>query len=136
MWADNYNRSLDDIFAIQAEIAREIAGQLQAALSPEEITRIERRPTNNQEAYDYYLKGRRGRDRISNLEKAVALDPGFAEAWALLGAESHCGLESRFSPRSGASGQSASSTATSKAPGSRLGRNSLGCKYVFQTRRL
>jgi TolB-like protein len=87
IWAQNYTRDLDDIFAIQAEIAQEIAGKLQAALSPEEVTSIERRPTENQEAYDFYLKGRQFGAQISNLEKSVALDPGFAEAWAGLAAQ-------------------------------------------------
>ena len=84
VWAENYDRKLDDIFAIQTAISREIAGQLQAALSPEELTRIERRPTENQEAYDYYQRGRQrfGSESTLYMEKAVALDPGFAEAWA------------------------------------------------------
>jgi len=94
IWANDYDRSLDDIFAIQAEVAKEIAGQLQAALSPDTIAEIERRPTDNQEAYDYYVLARLSQEgvsggvprseRIAILEKAVDLDPNFAEAWALL----------------------------------------------------
>jgi len=95
IWAENYNRKLDDIFAIQAAIAKEIAGQLEAAISPEEVAQIDRRPTENQEAYDYYVKARqmiesvggRGDEKIELLEKAVGLDPDFAEAWAHLTVE-------------------------------------------------
>ena len=93
LWAGNYNRSLDDIFAIQAAIAKEIAEQLKAVLSPDEIEKIEYRPTENQEAYDYFVKARqlfeltlesRGDEKAALLEMAVSLDPEFAEAWAHL----------------------------------------------------
>ncbi len=88
IWAENYPRNLDDIFAIQAEISKEIAGQLQAAISPDEIARIERRPTENQDAYDYFLKAREkgelSLDERQLCEKAVALDPEFAEAWTVI----------------------------------------------------
>ena len=97
LWAQNYDRKLDDIFAIQSAVARDIAGQLQAAISPEEAARIERRPTDNLKAYEYYVKARqlievggatRGDEKIALLEQAVALDPDFAEAWAQLAVES------------------------------------------------
>jgi tetratricopeptide (TPR) repeat protein len=92
LWADDFDRSLNDIFAIQADVAKEIAGQLQAVLSPKEITEIEYRPTENQEAYDYYVRARNLEgsgnqplnEIISLLEQAVAQDPNFAEAWAQL----------------------------------------------------
>ena len=96
IWDENYNRALDDIFAIQAEIAQEIAGRLKAVLTPEELEKIERRPTDNQEAYDYFVKHRQLTERsslanwdekIAPLQKAVALDPKFAEAWARLSIE-------------------------------------------------
>ncbi|MDA0348073.1 MAG: hypothetical protein O3C43_10040 [Verrucomicrobia bacterium] len=97
IWAENYSRELDDIFAIQASIAKDVAGRLQAVISPEEIVQIERRLTKNQEAYDYYVKARQlietagpdgGEAKITALEQSVALDPNFAEAWALLANES------------------------------------------------
>jgi TolB-like protein len=87
LWAETYNRQLDDIFAIQAAIAKEIASELRAVISPVEIARIERRPTENLEAYEYYVKHREldgGDQKIALLEKAVALDPDYAEAWAAL----------------------------------------------------
>ena len=58
VWAKSYDRDLTDIFAIQTELATEIAGALQAALSPQEKSLIERRPTGNLAAYDLYLKAR------------------------------------------------------------------------------
>ena len=92
-WAETYDRTLDNIFAIQSEIAQKVAGRLQAAISPEEIAQIEHLPTKSQEAYDCYVKyrqifqadefGRRD-EIIPLLEKAVELDPEYHEAWAKL----------------------------------------------------
>jgi TolB-like protein len=95
LWAENFNRPLDDIFAIQAEIAKTIAGQLRAVITPEVTAKIEYRPTENQEAYDLFLENRRLVQTIDGnwdkksavLEQAVALDPNFAEAWAQLAIE-------------------------------------------------
>lgn len=95
MWAKSYDRDLTDIFAIQATLAKEIASSLQAALSPQETTFIERRPTENLAAYDLLLQARalwnNGNSsladvekRIGLLESAVALDPQFAVAWGEL----------------------------------------------------
>ena len=95
IWAETYNRTLDDIFAIQAEVAKRIAEELKAVLTPEEIEDLERRPTESQEAYDSYIKyrnltGRGGSwdEKVSLLESAVAYDPDFTEAWACLAFES------------------------------------------------
>jgi TolB-like protein len=91
LWAENYDRKLDDIFAIQAAVAKDIAGQLQAVLSPEEIEQIDYRPTENQEAYGYYVQARQTGvgsgnrlKKIELVEKAVRLDPDFVEAWSYL----------------------------------------------------
>ena len=91
LWAENYNRRLKDTFAIQTEVAKEIAGKLQAILSPKDLSEIEYRPTENPLAYDYFVKARDGevtginiREQISLYERAVAHDPDFAEAWARL----------------------------------------------------
>ena len=56
IWADSYDRDLTDIFAIQSEIAQTVATKLTAKLSPEEKRNIERKPTENLEAYDLYLR--------------------------------------------------------------------------------
>jgi adenylate cyclase len=58
IWTEDYERSLTDTFAIQAEIAQNVAEKLRAELSPAEIKKIEYRPTRNQEAYDYYVQYR------------------------------------------------------------------------------
>jgi TolB-like protein/cytochrome c-type biogenesis protein CcmH/NrfG len=95
VWAQSYDRDLTDVFAIQAELAKEIAGALSATLSPEEKILVERRPTANPAAYDLLLKAR-GIERSGNdtraeletqdalLQSATALDPKFAGAWAAL----------------------------------------------------
>jgi TolB-like protein len=82
VWAENYDRSLDNIFAIQSEIAEAIADQLHAELSPEEVARIERLPTASQDAYDAYKQGSVDGGRLDKLYRATELDPTFAEAWA------------------------------------------------------
>jgi tetratricopeptide (TPR) repeat protein len=93
VWAKAYDRDLSDIFAIQAELAQAIATALQAALSPQEKSLLERRPTDNLAAYDLYLKARErrnnegaGPDAVRRqeplIESAVTLDPNFAVAWA------------------------------------------------------
>ena len=96
VWAKNYDRELTaaNIFAIQSELAQAIAGELQAAISPQEKTQLERAPTANLAAYELYSKGReifyaRGNDIAAMFkevpplfERAVALDPKFSDAWA------------------------------------------------------
>jgi TolB-like protein/Tfp pilus assembly protein PilF len=95
VWAQAYDRDLTDIFAIQAELSQQIALALKTALSPEEKEMIARRPTQNTEAYDMYLRARdvdnRGGGNLPDLEKdealtqrAVELDPSFAAAWGHL----------------------------------------------------
>jgi TolB-like protein len=89
LWAENFDRKLDDIFAIQSEIAQSIAAQLKTELSPEEISRIAQAPTDNLEAYDLYLKARElnrswlGADGFDRqrvlLEQAVAMAPDFLD---------------------------------------------------------
>ena len=99
IWAETYDRELKDIFAIQSDVAQQIAQALKATLSPEEKERIEQKPTDNLEAYDYYLQGREYEARsyekrdleiaIELFEKAVRADPNFAEAFASLSRQ-HC----------------------------------------------
>jgi TolB-like protein/Flp pilus assembly protein TadD len=96
VWAKSYDRDLTDIFAIQAALAQEIAGALQAALSPETRQQLARRPTDNPAAYDLYLRGRDTRNRSPTgsrealdeaerlFQAAVDLDPKFAAAWGEL----------------------------------------------------
>ena len=88
VWAERYDRQLEDVFAIQEEIARSIAQALRITLSPQEEKTIARKPTENPQAYDFYLRGR-GYTRRYNLdyalqmfEQAIKLDPNFALAHA------------------------------------------------------
>jgi len=94
IWAETYDREMKDIFAIQSDVAENIATALKAKLSAEVRERIERKPTENLEAYDYYLKGReyyyryRKQDNENAIElfkRALALDPNYALAYAGLG---------------------------------------------------
>ncbi len=99
VWADSYDRDLNDIFAIQSEVAQIIATKLSAALSPEEKKRIEEKPTQNMEAYDMYQRAKKKLldaetvasgdpqvpilEALRLLEQVVHLDPAFALAYSL-----------------------------------------------------
>ena len=88
LWGEQYDRQLDDVFAVQSDVALRIAGALQATLSPEERQRVEKRPTENLAAYELYLKSQelRFNEREDNLKAiqmlrlAFDLDPKFALA--------------------------------------------------------
>ena len=94
LWANRYDRSLDNIFGLQDEIARSIVDVLKVKLLPEELESLTNHATNNIDAYQYYLMGRsfylRGMDkhclRIARemFAKAVAIDPYYARAFASL----------------------------------------------------
>ncbi|HEY2799511.1 MAG TPA: hypothetical protein VGI85_02880 [Chthoniobacterales bacterium] len=99
-WAENYDRPLDDVFAIQTEIAKAIADQLQAKIAPNEKAAMEERPTTDLTAFDLYVRaGRlllrtsfstRGRDNLLEavrlLQRAVVRDPHFLSAYCQLAA--------------------------------------------------
>jgi adenylate cyclase len=94
LWADRYDRDLDDIFAIQDEITNSIVEQLKVRLVPGEKQQIERNPTGNVEAYNYYLKGRQLFHAFTKsylllakemFAKAVEIDPDYARAYAGMG---------------------------------------------------
>jgi len=91
VWADRYDRDLTDIFAIQDEITHAIVEQLKVKLLPQERQSIAQAPTDNVEAYTYYLRGRQFFHRHSKsyyqlarrmFAKAVELDPAYARAYA------------------------------------------------------
>ncbi|KQV84526.1 adenylate/guanylate cyclase domain-containing protein [Rhizobium sp. Root1220] len=91
LWADRFDRDLTDIFAIQDEITHAIVDQLKIKLLPEEKRAIETEPTQNVEAYTYYLRGRQLSHTWTRpylllarrmFETAVALDPDYARAYA------------------------------------------------------
>lgn len=94
IWAETYDRDMADIFAIQSDVAQRIAGALSARLSAVELQSIEKKPTDNIDAYAYYLRGRDyfyryTRDdnerAIELFQKALAIDPSYALAYAGLG---------------------------------------------------
>ena len=85
LWAETYDRELSDVFAIQSEIAQRIATALEAKLAPEEKARLDAKPTTNSEAYVLYVTARGTEDQIEAEKiymQAIALDPGFALAYA------------------------------------------------------
>jgi TolB-like protein/DNA-binding SARP family transcriptional activator/Tfp pilus assembly protein PilF len=93
LWAERYDRELDDIFAIQTDVARQVARVVRGAVAAAE-TGAGERPTRDLEAYDHYLRGlihlRQGFDEeshraaVASLGRAVELDPEFALAWSQL----------------------------------------------------
>ncbi len=87
LWAQNYDRNLDDVFEVQSDVARQVADALRVKILSEEKERIVRKPTESAAAYSLYMKGRylwnkRGLDQIkqavSCFEEAVKGDPAFA----------------------------------------------------------
>ena len=90
LWSETYDRELADIFAIQSDVAQQIAEALKAHVSPEERTRIEHRPTKNLDAYQAYLRGlflwNQRTDEsvnagIEQFKRAIGLDPVYAPAY-------------------------------------------------------
>jgi TolB-like protein/Flp pilus assembly protein TadD len=94
LWAESYNRKLDDIFAVEGEVSGAIAEALNAKLTGVEKAVLAQRPTNNPAAYDAYLRGAaqyfrsnsqdEQEEAVRSFEEATRLDPQFAEAWAAL----------------------------------------------------
>jgi TolB-like protein/Tfp pilus assembly protein PilF len=93
LWAETYDREVTDIFAIQTDVALQIAGALKAELSRDEHTRVRKEPTKDLQAYKLFLKGRQWFIRynteayeraIEYFDRAIARDPGFALASANL----------------------------------------------------
>jgi TolB-like protein/Flp pilus assembly protein TadD len=93
IWAEDYDRDLTDVFAIQTDLAQKIASALQAKLSPNEKARLDNRPTQNPDAYllfvqahDYANRADMFRDTSLKaeelFEQAIKLDPNFAAAFA------------------------------------------------------
>jgi serine/threonine protein kinase/Tfp pilus assembly protein PilF len=94
VWTETYDRQLNDIFAIQTDVALQIASALEAELSVDERTRIRRKPTHDVRAYQLYLKARHSYNRyteegfrtgIEYSRQAIAADPGFALAYTGVG---------------------------------------------------
>jgi len=122
LWAQNYERDLTDVLALQGEVARAVAGQIQVRLTPREQTRLAKARPVKPEAYEYYLRGihlEKGsrsnlQDAIGMLERAVEIDPGFAVAYAHL-AQSYVAMFFFFSPEEQAQWESKAQAAVDKA---------------------
>jgi serine/threonine protein kinase/Flp pilus assembly protein TadD len=103
LWADTFDRKLTDIFSVESEVAKAIADQLQAKISPSEKAAIEKVPTTDVFAFDLYQRAKNLWVGVSNplhakeklpeamhlLDEAVARDPNFLLAWCLL-SRVHC----------------------------------------------
>ena len=91
LWSERYDRQLEDVFAIQDEIAGNIVRALRVVLSDAEKRAIEKAPTDNVQAYDYYLRGRQFFHQFRRtgiqfarrmFERAIEIDPNYALAFA------------------------------------------------------
>jgi len=91
LWAERFDRELKDVFEVQDEIARSISQALRIKLSPQEEKAIARKPTENAQAYDYYLRGRQFFHQFRRksfdfarqmFARAIVIDPRYARAYA------------------------------------------------------
>ena len=94
IWADRFDGALDDIFELQDQVASSVAGVIEPKLRQSEIERAARKPTESLDAYDLYLRALALRDKhtdesieeaIALLKRALAIDPDYAPAKALIG---------------------------------------------------
>jgi adenylate cyclase len=113
LWAQNYDRELDDVFAVQSDIARQVANALRIRILPRDQAHIEKTPTRNAEAHALYLKGRydwneRSKESllkaIEEYQAAIKLDPdfalaysGIADCYSVLGDHGHMPYAEAFS---------------------------------------
>jgi serine/threonine protein kinase/tetratricopeptide (TPR) repeat protein len=91
LWSERFDREMKDVFEVQDEMARKIAEALRVTLSPQELEALADKPTENLQAYDLYLRGKRYARRqtrqdvefaLQMFDNAVSLDPSFALAYA------------------------------------------------------
>jgi serine/threonine protein kinase/Tfp pilus assembly protein PilF len=91
LWSERFDREMKDVFEVQDEMARKIAEALRVTLSPEELEALAVKPTDNLQAYDLYLRGKRYARRqtrqdlefaLQMFENGVSIDPSFALAYA------------------------------------------------------
>jgi TolB-like protein/class 3 adenylate cyclase len=92
LWADRFDGTLEDIFDLQDQVTASVVGAIAPKLEQAEIERTSRKPTENLDAYDYYLRGLAGihqwtkqssEEALSNLYRAIQLDPSFAAAYGM-----------------------------------------------------
>ncbi len=91
LWSERYDRQLEDVFEIQDQIAENIVHALRVVLGEDEKRAIEKTPTENVQAYEYYLRGRQGQHQMRGsamqyarrmFDRAIEIDPNFARAHA------------------------------------------------------
>jgi TolB-like protein/Tfp pilus assembly protein PilF len=108
IWSERYDRDTADVFAIQSDVAESVADKLRVSLLPQDSARVNRKPTDNPEAYDLYLRGRYFHGLFSEegdlkaidcLTRAIALDPNFALAHAALASVYSNSTDWYFAPR-------------------------------------
>ena len=141
-WGEHYDRDLADVFAIQSEIAEQIAGQLRAKLSPEEKAAIDERPTADLKAYALYSEAnaigvwddqpqKNLLRKVALLEQATERDPKFVLAWCAL-AKLQTDLAG-FDDREAhfAAAKKAAETAVQLRPD--LGQSHLALAYYYQS---
>jgi adenylate cyclase len=92
LWADRFDGALEDVFELQDRVTSSVVAAIAPKVEQAEIERSKRKPTNNLDAYDYYLRGVEGihsqtrestSDALRLFHKAFELDPGFASAYAM-----------------------------------------------------
>jgi len=143
-WAQPFDATLTDVFQVQGEIATRVAQALDIALTAGEKRRLETKPTENLPAYEAYLRGEETsqsmtvldpaslRRAIGHYEQAVALDPGFVEAWARLSLASSFIYNNSTPTRAGAErALSAAQKALAIAPERPEGHQALGYYYTI-----
>ena len=114
LWSERYDRQLDDVFEIQDEIAENVVRALRVVLGEDEKRAIEKTPTENMQAYEYYLRGRQVQHQMRRsalqyarrmFDRAIEIDPNFARAYAGIADCCSClhvlGREQRKSRRCG-----------------------------------
>jgi len=143
LWTRQFDRSDTDLLTIQEEIATEVAGAVAGRLLPAERSTLVARPTTSLQAYEAFLRGRvlyhrgwaleRGYQVIRLFERAVELDPAFADAWALL-SRAHARLHQigvDRTPERAALARAAAERAVELAPSSPLGLTSMGYYHYW-----
>ena len=141
-WQEAFEADLSDVFRVQAEVAIKVAQSLEVALSGKERLPLTERPTSNLAAYDAYLKGREiemgGHDpttqrrAAAQYEQAVALDPGFALAWAGLSVSRSLTYRGGVpAPQAAEAAKAAADRAMELAPSMPEGHRALGHYHRF-----
>ena len=136
-WQEPFEAELSDVFRVQGEIATQVARSLEVALSGKERGQLEAPPTSNVAAYDAYLRGQKIesgglspatlRQAAAQYEQAVALDSGFALAWARLSASrSELVRLTLFTPEAAEAAKSAAERALQVDPNLAEGYGALG----------